>query len=163
MTQDLPLHDKTAVRFLGRSPVMSSQLWHELEIRHPGDPKAQLRTWIDQTTENIRTGAGDLAMSGGDVEEDAAVRNVYQEAMVELCRRAGLSEPDIAAELLILMCEGAKATRQYDDSEDAGDRFRRAAQATVARLSPRQHRLARGAQRIAPARRAEGNRRSPPE
>lgn len=134
MTQELPFHDETARRFLGRSAgTPSTQLWGELEIMHPGDPKAQLQTWIDQTAEQI--GTGGHVLDHGRAEAD----KLYREEMVRLCRRAGLAQPDAAAELLILMSEGAKAARQYEGPKEPSERFRRVAEATVSRFSQRRH------------------------
>lgn len=140
MSQETPHRSETASRFPGRSAGATSGLWCELEIKHPGNPKAQLQTWIDQTAEHIR--AGDHAPDTMDAETSAQERGeeiqmTYREAMAGLCRRAGLSQPDTAAELLILTSEGAKAARKFEGPDAPSDRFRRVAEATVARLSRR--------------------------
>ena len=57
MSQETPFHTETVNRFWRRTPLTSNQLWDELEILHPGDPKAQLQAWIDQTCRHIRAGA----------------------------------------------------------------------------------------------------------
>lgn len=129
MTQELPFHDKTAGCFSGGLAGPPARFANALEVLHPGDPRAQLQAWIDQTAERI--GAG-----GGHARDHEPAR-MDDDEMVGLCRRARLSEPDIAAELLILISEGAESALQYEAAEGLGDRFRRAAEATVTRLSRR--------------------------
>ncbi len=128
MTQELPFHDKTAGCFSGRLAGSPARFANALEVLHPGDPKAQLQAWIDQTAERI---------SAGRHTRDHEHTRMDDDEMVGLCRRARLSEPDIAAELLILISEGAESALQYEAAEGLGDRFRRAAEATVTRLSRR--------------------------
>jgi len=128
MTQELPFHDKTAGCFSGRLAGSPARFANALEVLHPGDPKAQLQAWIDQTAERI---------SAGGHTRDHEHARMDDDEMVGLCRRARLSEPDIAAELLILISEGAESALQYEAAEGLGDRFRRAAEATVTRLSRR--------------------------
>jgi hypothetical protein len=128
MTQELPFHDKTAGCFSGGLAGSPARFANALEVLHPGDPKAQLQAWIDQTAERI--GAGRHT-------RDHEHTRMDDDEMVGLCRRARLSEPDIAAELLILISEGAESALQYEAAEGLGDRFRRAAEATVTRLSRR--------------------------
>lgn len=129
MTQELPFHDDTAGSFTGGIAGSPARFANTLEILHPGDPKAQLQAWIDQTAERIS--------AGGIHARDHAPARMDDDEMVGLCRRARLSEPDIAAELLILISEGAESALQYEAAVGLGDRFRRAAEATVTRLSRR--------------------------
>lgn len=129
MTQEHPFHDETGGCFSGGLAGSPARFAKALEVLHPGDPKAQLQAWIDQTADQINAG-------GGHANDQGRAR-MDDDEMVRLCRRARLSEPDIAAELLILISEGAEAALQYEAAEGVGDRFRRAAEATVTRLSRR--------------------------
>lgn len=134
MSQEIPLQNEMLSRPLQRSS--EDQFWDDLEIMHPGNPKAQLKTWIDQATEHIRAGK---PAELGDHDNGDEAQKAYRQSMAGLCRRAGLAQPDTAADLLILMSEGAKAARQFEGPGEPSDRFRRVAEATVARLGRREH------------------------
>lgn len=137
MAQENPLQNEMISRPLQRSAEASGQFWDHLEIMHPGNPKAQLKAWIERATEHIRAGGPDTAERGEHNSAEKAEK-AYREEMVGLCRRAGLLQPDTAADLLILMSEGAKAARQFEGPKEPSDRFRRVAEATVARLGRRE-------------------------
>ncbi len=144
MSLENPLHTDVIGRSLQRPIENADWLWDDLDILHPGDPLAQLGTWIGQVAEDIRCDGCELAgsVSGpGDHDRSAhkmIARNpkIYRDGLAELCARAGLLRPDTAAELLILMGEGAKASRQSGEPEGLSARFKQVAEAIVVAFGP---------------------------
>lgn len=112
------------------------EMWQELEMLHPGNPKAQLEAWIDQVAEHIRLCDEDCMLANSalrpgacDHSAKAMIREAkqsYRAALARLCAEAGLSEPDIAADMLVLLEDGALASR----SDTA---FKQVAEATLRR------------------------------
>jgi AcrR family transcriptional regulator len=100
----------------------SDQMWAELEAAHPGDPIAQLRTWLyigaecavgDERGCDMANAAVELA------EIDHPARHVIEEfktshrnRLAKLCRDAGIDKADMLADSLWLLLEGARVSRQ---------------------------------------------------
>lgn len=127
MTQELPFHDNTVGCFARHLASYPARFISALELMHPDDPKAQLRAWIVQTADRI----------SGSHAPDHGYAKMEDDEMVRLCQSAGLSEPDIAAELLLLISDGAEAARQFESAEALSERFHRTAEATVVRFTRR--------------------------
>ena len=77
-------------------------------------------------------------------EKDHPARAVIEECknavaarVVELCRAAGLTEPDMLAEELNLLLEGARVTAQSVGSEGLGPRLIRMGEAMIAAHMPK--------------------------
>lgn len=115
--------------------------WADLEAAYPGQPRAQLSGWIQLTADYIaRTGQGcDLANTAIELHEDdhpaRAVIEEYKKAhrdrLAAVCRAAGAVDPDLLADTLSLLVEGARVSRQSVGPEGPCSRFVRAAEAAV--------------------------------
>ncbi|BCH35627.1 TetR family transcriptional regulator [Mesorhizobium sp. L-8-10] len=114
-----------------------SAWWCGLETDHPGDPRAQLRAWVEHGAAFLRSGERGCEMANAAVEladGDHPAKRVIEEAkkahrdrLAELCKGAGLSRPELAADMLALLLEGAKISRQSEGLEGPSARFRRMA------------------------------------
>lgn len=112
------------------------------DATRPRDAGAQLQAWIERAAEKIgrhdRNGpiAGRGPVAGHDRqpgrEAMREARKVYREALARLCRQAGLSQPETAATMLVLLGEGAEARRQSEGPGVARAQFLQAARATLA-------------------------------
>ena len=93
----------------------------ELERRHAGDPKGQLMAWLrlvaDMNTQNPDRGCAFVNAAVELPDKNHPARRVIEEhkttfraRIVRLCRDAGLVEPELLADELFLLCEGARAS-----------------------------------------------------
>jgi AcrR family transcriptional regulator len=117
--------------------------WARLEQAHPGDPRAQLRAWLKEMAEHVANAdqrGCPLANAAIELpEKDHPARRVIEEfkvaqraKLIQLCRAAGLSEPDMLADELHLLLEGARVTAQSVGSDDLGARLVRMGEAMIA-------------------------------
>ena len=117
--------------------------WAKLEQAHPGDPRAQLRAWLEEMAEHVANAdqrGCPLANAAIELpEKDHPARRVIEEfkvaqraKLIQLCRAAGLIEPDMLADELHLLLEGARVTAQSVGSDDLGARLVRMGEAMIA-------------------------------
>jgi AcrR family transcriptional regulator len=97
--------------------------WSEIEREHAGEPKQQLLAWLGFTAE-FKVGADqrgcafvnaaielpDANHPARRVIEDAKRR--FRQLIVDLCRKAGLRDPELLADELFLLGEGARVAAQ---------------------------------------------------
>jgi hypothetical protein len=122
-------------------------LSQHLSASTPGDPRAQLRAWLLEVAEHLaNAGERGCALANAAVElPDKAhpARRVIEEfkraqraRLVELCRSAGLGEPDMLADELHLLLEGARVTAQSVGADGLGARLVRMGEAMIAAHAP---------------------------
>ena len=110
---------------------------HEFEILPPsdkpramGDPSAQLRAWLkDMATHVARGDERGCPLANAAVElpeKDHPARRVIEafktaqrERLVQLCAAAALAEPDMLADELFLLLEGARVAAQSMGRRDS--------------------------------------------
>jgi AcrR family transcriptional regulator len=96
------------------------KVWDELEAKYPNDPSAQLVGWSRATaaalTQMEERGSIIMNALAELPEHDHPARRVIDEhrlrehdKILDLCRRAGFTEPDLAADEFYLLLEGAKS------------------------------------------------------
>jgi hypothetical protein len=110
--------------------------------KYPGDPKAQLAAWVQNCAERLGSDERGCEMANAAVElaeEDHPARRVIEDAkkrfrgrLAELCERAGLEQPRMVADMLGLLLEGAKISRQSEGAEGPSARFKRMADEIIA-------------------------------
>jgi len=117
--------------------------WARLEQAHPGDPRAQLRAWFEELAEHVANAdqrGCPLANAAVELpEKDHPARRVIEDfktaqrvKLIELCRAGGLREPDMLADELSLLLEGARVSAQSVASNDLGPRLVRMGEAMIA-------------------------------
>jgi AcrR family transcriptional regulator len=98
-------------------------VWSEIEREHPGKPKQQLLAWLRCAAE-FKVGADprgcafvntaielpDASHPARRVVEEAKSR--FRQRIAELCRKAGLRDPELLADELFLLGEGARVAAQ---------------------------------------------------
>ena len=105
-----------------------------IEKAHPHDPDAQLRGWIEEVGRNLakaRDRGCPMANAAVELpEKDHPARAVIEEYKTEqrerlarLCRGAGYPDPDLLADELFLMFEGACVSIQSVGQRGPGPRF----------------------------------------
>jgi AcrR family transcriptional regulator len=97
--------------------------WAEIERAHTGDPRGQLLDWLRFITE-FKLGQAErgCAFANAAVElpdpNHPARRvveqrkNTYREKCADLCRKAGLRDPELLSDELFLLAEGARISIQ---------------------------------------------------
>jgi AcrR family transcriptional regulator len=103
--------------------------WEAIAAAHPGDPRGQLLAWLQHISEWLAREAGrGCALANAAVElpdNDHPARRVVREhksavrqRMADLCRDAGLNNPEGFAEEAFLLCEGARISSQSLGSDE---------------------------------------------
>ena len=139
--------DELVAEYLRQSAKGEAANWERLKAAHPGDPLAQLRAWLKDMSGHVvnRDERGcPLANAAVELpEKDHPARRVIEECkvatrkrVIELCRAAGLSEPDLLADELSLMLEGARVTAQSVGIDGLGARLKRISEALIAAHTP---------------------------
>ena len=135
--------DELVAEYLRCLAGKSTATWDRLAAAHPGNPRAQLRAWLKEMAANV--GSGDqrgcaLANAAVEIpEKDHPARRVIEafktaqrQRIVDLCAAAELAEPDMLADELFLLLEGARVTAQSIGRDGLGDRLIRMGEAMIA-------------------------------
>jgi AcrR family transcriptional regulator len=125
------------------------QRWQRYEQAHPGDPRAQIHAWLAEVAGILadRNHRG-CALANAAIElPDKAhpARRVVEEFKLAqrsylalLCKRAGLTDPEMLADELYLLVEGARVTAQSIGTNGLGERMTRMGNAMIALHEARQ-------------------------
>ena len=126
---------------------MVETAWAETERVHAGQPKEQLLAWLRFLAE-FKLGGTErgCAFVNAAVElpqPDHPARRVIEEfkrrhrdLIIELCREAGLRDPELLADELFLLCEGARVTIQSLGPHGPAERLAEMFQMLVAAHTP---------------------------
>lgn len=135
--------DELVAEYLRRSAAKMDACWEYLERQHPGDALAQLRGWVRGMAEH----AGDCEARGCALANAAielperghparrvieAYKTAHRDRLAELARKAGLNDPEMLADELHLLLEGARVTAQSVGSNGLEARLVRMSDALIA-------------------------------
>jgi AcrR family transcriptional regulator len=134
--------DELVAGYLQRLAERAKLSWDRLEADHRGDPSAQLRAWLKDMAAHVasRDERGcPLANAAVELpEKDHPARQVIEafktaqrERLVQLCAAAALAEPDMLADELFLLLEGARVAAQSMGPQGLGDRLVRMGEAMI--------------------------------
>jgi AcrR family transcriptional regulator len=134
--------DVLVAEYLRQTARAADREWGKLEQAFPGDPLAQLRAWLKCMADHVAdTKERGCALANAAVElpeKGHPARCVIEEFktrqrgyLVGLCKAAGLSEPDLLADELHLLLEGARVTSQSVGSDGLGARLIRMSEALI--------------------------------
>jgi AcrR family transcriptional regulator len=138
-----PSKDELVAECLRQVAREGVQRWERYEKTHPGDPGAQVRAWLKEMAGIFadRNHRG-CALANAAIElpdRTHPARRVVEEFklaqrkhLAQLCRDAGLDEPELLADELYLLLEGARVTAQSIGTDGLGARLLRMAEATIA-------------------------------
>jgi AcrR family transcriptional regulator len=135
--------DELVAEYLRQSAKEADACWSQFEKMHPGDPLAQLREWLNEMAAhvaNVDERGCPIANAAVELpEKDHPARRVIEEAkaahrsrLVRLCSAARLSEPELLADELQLLLEGARVTAQSVGAAGLGARLIRMGEAMIA-------------------------------
>ncbi len=133
--------DELVCETLRRASEKAEAIWRDLEAVHPGDPKSQLRAWVEARTQSLcgkhvgcdlANAAIELKGEGhpayGVIERHKAEQ---RDRLEELCLAAGAREPALLADTLTLLLEGARVTRQAMGNDTCCSHFSKACNAAI--------------------------------
>jgi AcrR family transcriptional regulator len=135
--------DELVAEYLRERAKLADAAWDRLAAAYPGDAPAQLRAWIAKMAERL---ANDqergCALVNAAVElpdKSHPARRVIEEfktaertRLAQVCRATGLRDPDVLAEELHLMLEGARVTAQSVGRDGLSERVMRMSEALMA-------------------------------
>jgi AcrR family transcriptional regulator len=139
--------DELVAEYLRHSAKCADACWDKLEAAYPGDALAQLRAWLSEMAEHVANAderGCPLVNAAVELPEKGhPARRVIEEAkaalrsrLIQLCTAAGLSEPELLADELHLLLEGARVTAQSVGSDGLGARLNRMSEAMIAAHAP---------------------------
>jgi len=136
--------DDLVAEYLRGSAAAADACWERFARGHPGDAPAQLRAWLAEMAAHLSAGDArgcplvNAAIELPDRDHPArrvieAHKNRQRVRLTELCRAAGLSEPELVADELNLIIEGARVTAQSAGAAGLEARLLRMGEAMIAR------------------------------
>jgi AcrR family transcriptional regulator len=140
--------DALVAEYLRAFATAADGCWDRFARLHPGDPLAQLFAWLEEMAGHLVASDGrGCALVNAAVElpeKDHPARRVIEdhklaqrERLVELCVQGGLSEPDMLADELYLILEGARVTAQSVGTKGLAARLLHMGKAMIAAHTPR--------------------------
>jgi AcrR family transcriptional regulator len=119
--RNFPSKDDLVAEWLRRHDANFWRTWERMACRHPDDPRRQLKAAFALLEKHVREPGGrGCAMANAAVEiteKDHPARKVIEThkarlraRLAEVCRAAGVSEPELLADQLFLLMEGAQVT-----------------------------------------------------
>jgi AcrR family transcriptional regulator len=135
--------DELVAECLRQVAAQGDQLWEIYEKAYPGDPLAQIRAWLAEKAEIfVDSNHRGCALANAAIElpdKNHPARRVVEQYklaqrnhLAKLCRSAGLKDPEMLADELYLLLEGARVTAQSIGSDGLGARLMRMGEATIA-------------------------------
>jgi AcrR family transcriptional regulator len=133
--------DDLIVAYLRGVAAEAEEIWQDIARENPGDMQAQLRSWLAKAAECVvADGRGcDLANAAVELTHDGhparrlieELKNDHRHRLAALCRAAGIAEPEILADTLTLLFEGARVSHQAAGSKGPSAEFIRTAEAVI--------------------------------
>jgi AcrR family transcriptional regulator len=135
--------DELVAEYLRRLAADAARFWDGLEAAHPGDPRAQLRAWLKSVEAHVTDpDQRGCALANAAVElpdKDHPARCVIEQfktaqrdRLIALCRAIGSAEPELLADELFLLFEGARVCAQSLGPQGPASRLARMGEALIA-------------------------------
>jgi AcrR family transcriptional regulator len=139
--------DALVAEYLRQFASAADGCWEQLAQAHPGDPLAQLLAWLEEMARHLaEPDERGCALANAAIElpeKDHPARRVIEEykraqrsRLVRLSEHAGLSEPEMLADELHLLLEGARVTAQSVGTEGLAPRLLHMGKAMIAAHTP---------------------------
>lgn len=132
--------DVLVAEYLREIAAAEEAFWKQVAAAHPGDPRAQLDAWLDVVVTGVGNSRG-CPLSNAAVElseKDHPARVVIEEQkqacrnqILELCRALGARHPELLADELFLLIEGARVSAQSVGPLGPGSQVKRMADALI--------------------------------
>jgi AcrR family transcriptional regulator len=132
--------DELVAECLRRLAQDMDAAFDRIASEHPGDPMGGLRAWLrflgEFKTSQRGCAFANAAIQLPDPRHPArkvieAHKRLYRNRLVELCCAAGLDDPELVADEIFLLCEGARVSLQSVGPSGPAARLVEMLQATV--------------------------------
>ena len=135
--------DQLVAEYLRRLARDAGRFWDDLAAAHPGDPRGQLRGWLAaMETHVLDADQRGCALANAAVElpdKEHPARSVIEQyktaqrnRLAALCGAAGVAEPELLADELFLLLEGARVSAQSLGPNGPASRLVRMGEALIA-------------------------------
>jgi AcrR family transcriptional regulator len=135
--------DELVAEYLRRLAADAGHFWDDLEAASPGDPRAQLRGWLAAMEAHVvDADQRGCALANAAIElpgkEHPARRVIEQfktaqrDRLIALCGATGIAEPELLADELFLLIEGARVSAQSVGPQGPASRLVRLGEALIA-------------------------------
>jgi AcrR family transcriptional regulator len=135
--------DELVAEYLRQSANAADACWERFGKAHPGDPLKQLLAWLEEMAHHLaEPDERGCALANAAIElpeKDHPARRVIEEykraqrtRLVRLSEAAGLSDPEMLADELHLLLEGARVTAQSVGTEGLAARLLHMGKAMIA-------------------------------
>ena len=140
--------DALVAEYLRQFANAADGCWERLARAHPRDPLAQLFAWLEEMARHLaEPDERGCALANAAIElpeKDHPARRVIEEykraqrsRLIHLSEQAGLSEPEMLADELHLLLEGARVTAQSVGTDGLAARLLHMGRAMIAAHAPR--------------------------
>jgi AcrR family transcriptional regulator len=140
--------DELVAEYLRQSANAADCCWERFAQTYPDDPLAQLCAWLEEMARHLaEPEERGCALANAAIElpeKDHPARRVIEEykraqrtRLVRLSEEAGLSDPEMLADELHLLLEGARVTAQSVGTEGLPVRLMNMGKAMIAAHAPR--------------------------
>ena len=134
--------DELVAEYLRHLAKKAGASWDRRAAQHPSNPRAQLRGWLEDVATQLASGdQRGCALANAAVElpeKDHPARRVIEsfktaqrQRIIDLCAAADLDQPEMLADELFLLLEGARVTAQSIGRDGLGERFMRMGEAMI--------------------------------
>ena len=134
--------DDLILEYLNYKGKKSDEVWAEIQAANPGDPTGQLYDFVEKAAKFIAEDERgcDLANAAVELTEEGhpGLRVIgefkvrQRDRLARLCGAAGASRPDLLADALVLLIEGARVSRRSVGSEGPSANLVRTSEAVIA-------------------------------
>ena len=135
--------DELVAEYLRCLANCAGKFWSDLEAAHPGDPRAQLRGWLAAMQAHVLdTDQRGCALANASIElpeKEHPARKVIEQfkaaqrdRLIGLCGAIGIAEPELLADELFLLLEGARVSAQSFGPNGPASRLARMGEALIA-------------------------------
>jgi AcrR family transcriptional regulator len=134
--------DDLILEYLNYKGRKADEIWAKIESDSPGDPVGQLYGYIGQAANFIASDERGCDLANAAVElteaghpalkviEDFKVRQ--RDRLAALCAAAGAAQPDLLADTIVLLIEGARVSRRSVGTEGPSANLMRTSEAVIA-------------------------------
>ena len=114
--------DELILEYLNYKGRKSDEVWAEIEAENPGDPVGQLYGFMEKAARFIAEDVRGCDLANAAIElteaghpglrviEEFKMRQ--RDRLTRICKAAGASQPDLLADTLFLLIEGARVSRR---------------------------------------------------
>ncbi len=125
--------DELIAECMRASRAEADEVWADITAAHPDDARGQLEAWIRYVADGVVEDCRGCELSNAVVEltdaDHPALKVVeafwtdYRAHLAKLCRDAGFRDPDLLADTLYTLLEGARISRQADNLQGPSGNF----------------------------------------